>query len=565
MDTGSGSFHIYQHSQNNVSKNNIIPYDTDTFKCVCQSVTVNSTNPSEAYLYELNDTWYQYQENTITFTNNVTNITNKTIETSSKQYLEGCPSFNETLCNNWGEQCSFAQAWIYHDDEQQCINHKGTKNETSTPNICFEKTCQARRYSYGLVINGEHVEFKCNDNCYSGIDIIKFEGVINEDYQNIYNDNHYIPYVYADIIDLNSGGHNVSIFTNESWSDGLVGLTYDYNQATSFWQVLGINEQHTALIAFDTLRGYIDVGNVSSDYLSNTNENLIDYSESIWWTATYHYFYIYELTVCNIDIFDVLDIGSYYLVMIDTGATCLTLPPEIFDLLFKYIPYSFICNGNQTFCYISSDINEDDLDKYESFPMLSFKLNANNNDQSQTFYISLKDLIIKLSEDKETKYCIERGNNSIKKIGECSPDRTTGGNHDCTSKGIIIFGTRVLTSLYTIFDFPNKRVGFANNLITNYSRNEYNIANDGNCNMIQMNCSGDDVFNYSLNKCESGANECNVYWGWSYNEDTHYCVLQSWLYGIIPIVWLFIMTILLLFVKFKVWVDQHVYYTAIKV
>merc|ERR1711933_455533 len=134
----------------------------------------------------------------------------------------------------------------------------------------------------------------------------------------------------------------------------------------------------------------------------------------------------------------------------------LTLPPEIFDLLFKYIPYRFECNGNQTFCYIPNGI--EDIDNYEEFPMLSFKLNLNNNN---IFYISLKDLIINLSGDIGTRYCIERGKHSISGISRCTPDPQqqgqNKGNSDCTSSGIIIFGTKVLHSLYTIFDFPNKR------------------------------------------------------------------------------------------------------------
>lgn len=543
MDTGSGSFHIYRHAQNNLTKYDITPYDTESFECICQIIDYSLNSPQSSYLIDINDTWYQYKEFDI---NNESNY-------EYKSYLDGCPLFNETTCNEWGELCKFDNVWIYRDD----INDKDEQcalNET----LCIGQVCAAKG-SYGLLINGETATFKCDNNCYSGIDIIKFDDI---DYIDYINNDNYIPYIYADTIIIDSKDHNISLFKNESWSDGVLGLVYDYHQQTSFWQILGIKEEHSVLIAFDSLKGFIDIGNISKEY-----ESLIDYSENIWWNATYHYFYIYQLSICNIDIFDILNIGSYYLAMIDTGATCLTLPPEIFDLLFKYIPYSFICNGNQTFCYISNEIKNDDLNKFDSFPMLSFKLNENDNNNNNVFYVSLKDLIIELSNDKEIKYCIERGKHSINDISECTPNpKKQQGSHDCTGNGIIIFGTKVLQSLYTILDYPNKRVGFANNLISNYTNIEYNIANNQNCKLMNDKlCIGNDIFNYTLNKCQSGKLQCEKYWGWTYNKDTHFCVLQTWLYSIIPIIWILIIILLFLFIKFKLWIDKNIYYTAIKV
>eukprot|EP01084_Bolivina_argentea_P107808 192722_1 len=565
MDTGSGKFHIYNNKHNNISNNNIITYNTNSFQCICQTMNAKNKNDN-SYLISLNDTWYDYQKIIINTSNNSGNIMNNE---SYKSFLPGCPLFNKTFCNIYGEQCMWTDVTIYYNDDDEC---SGSNNmDEYSNNTCQRETCSISNNGYSLIINGETVSFQCNENCYSGIDKISFKdididiGIIN-----------YVPYVYADTIILNNKDHNISLFNNESWADGTLGLVYDYNQQTSFWQILGINEQHSLLLAFDSLKRKIDIGNISDIYINN-GKNKIDYSENIWWNTDYHYFYIYSLSICNINLFNVLNIGSYYLAMIDTGAACLTLPPEIFDLLFKYIPSGFQCNANQTFCYISKDINDNEINNVNKFPMISFKLNLNNNtyDNSNVFYISLKDLILINDDDIYNKYCIEKGKNSINKIDKCTPDpqssnsnsnsNSNNNNRDCTRSGIIIFGTKVLKSLYTILDYPNKRVGFANNKISNYTYDMYQTINNNVCNVIETNCIGDDILNLTENTCQSGLDKCSLYWAWTYDPITHYCVLQSWIYGVIPIVWIFIIIILLIFVKFKMWIDVNVQYTAIKV
>merc|ERR1712228_105559 len=170
------------------------------------------------------------------------------------------------------------------------------------------------------------------------------------------------------------------------------------------------------------------------------------------------------------------------------------------------------------------------------------------------------DLVIELRDDQGINYCIERGQNSMSRIDECSLERS-----ECTSNGLIIFGTKVLNSLYTILDFPNRRVGFANNVISGYTQQIYESVNDELCMEIVTECIGDDVLNKTKNECQSGKDGCELYWGWTYNADTHACVLYAWLYAMIPLVWIVVMALLLIFVRFKMWIDHNVYYSAIKV
>lgn len=69
----------------------------------------------------------------------------------------------------------------------------------------------------------------------------------------------------------------------------------------------------------------------------------------------------------------------------------------------------------------------------------------------------------------------------------------------------------------------------------------------------------------TANACVSGRSACELYWGWTYDEDTHFCVLQSWLYLTIPVIWVSIMAVMFVFVKFKLWVDRNVFIKGIKI
>merc|ERR550525_1327361 len=134
--------------------------------------------------------------------------------------------------------------------------------------------------------------------------------------------------------------------------------------------------------------------------------------------------------------------------MIDTGATCLTLPPEIFDVVFKYIPFVLDCNENSTLCYIDPELepNGDDEDSnrfntfdtwnVEDFGVFSFRMSHNG----ARMFIPIIDLIIALEGDSGTRYCIERGTYSSSGIGHCHIEDLW----ECTRSGLIIFGTKAL-------------------------------------------------------------------------------------------------------------------------
>lgn len=397
--------------------------------------------------------------------------------------------------------------------------------------------CAADNHNHTLVINGEHARFECATHCYSAVDVVTLASLTRN--QSALSPNH-VPYVYADALHIDGGAHNVSLLSHESWADGLLGLSYNFAQKSSLWQLLGTHQQHSRLLALDPLRGRLDVGEVHGAYTS-----AVEYSESIWWRGgpqDYHYFYIYSLSLCDIDVFAALDLGAYYLGMLDTGASCLTLPPEMFDVLFRLLPHND-CDGS--FCYVSE----------AAVRGLSVTFGVSLS--GERMRVPLSDLLIAVEGDaKGVRLCVERGSHSVDGIAQCA--QNDRGGDSCTSHGLVVLGAMVLRSLYTVLDFPNKRLGFANNALANVS--ESGCVVEG-----YVECVGEDVLNRTANVCASVVSECEEYWAWTYGEESHECVLHGWLYGVIPLVWLAIMAAFVVFVRLSRRIDSRVYEAAIKV
>jgi len=550
LDTGSANFHIYPHSNNNLTTHSISPPDTASFRCICQRMLYSDPN---GFLFEDNSTWLQYQ--------NVDNASSIT------PFLSGCPVFNESTCTLWGEQCWFATVRVHHDDvDEDCAADQVVDdgalslNATNSTNdgFCRETVCKAIPGNHTLIINDEHAKFECAEHCYSGIDVVSFLGVASE------GSGQFVPYVFADRLIVDGRDHNISLFRHESWADGLLGFVYDFERRTSLWQVLGVGEQHSVTMAFDSLAAQLDVGGLSDFYSGDDAAAAVEYSESIWWDVGYHYFYLYALTICGVDLLDAVGLGGHYLAMIDSGAMCLTLPPEIFDVVFKYVPFGWDCNENSTFCYIDPAVDGHQSATFdaEDFAMFSFRMSVDG----EALFISLRDLVVALEGDSVgSRYCVERGPNSVAHITECQIVGKNGGHSPCTNSGIIIFGTKALRSLYSVLDFPSKRVGFANNVLSGYSQETYDRANANVCKKRLRECPGEDTLNRRENVCESGRAQCQLYWGWTYDEETHFCVLQDWLCMAIVAIWITIMSLLFVFVKFKLWVERNVFVNGIKV
>eukprot|EP01084_Bolivina_argentea_P176296 305102_1 len=196
MDTGSGSFHIYPNGHNNITKQNIIPHQTNSFQCICQSIrsNVRDAQHATAGLTEFNDNWFQFKHP----------IRNTTLPSQSinntafyRPIIYGCTSWNDTFCDDMGSQCSFSDVTVYYADEQHC------EPEGNISHYCTEKVCKAQEGNqYQLLVNTETASFACEQTCYSGIDDISFA---HASYTKI---NTYVRYAYVDRLLLGGSKHD---------------------------------------------------------------------------------------------------------------------------------------------------------------------------------------------------------------------------------------------------------------------------------------------------------------------------------------------------------------------
>lgn len=212
----------------------------------------------------------------------------------------------------------------------------------------------------------------------------------------------------------------------------------------------------------------------------------------------FHAFPVFHLSICEVDLF-----GNYstnWPTIIDTGATCLTLPGELFDSLMVWIPSE--CTGEISLrkCSLPKGMDPTRL------PILTFSLSHHGN----PVRIPLRHLVLN---ETGSPYCIVRGRN------------ITSPRHD--PYNMVIFGTLVMKSFETIFDMETQRIGFRDFNVVNESppmdeqvEDEYKKYNAKYC-AIPDTCVGEQLFSFRFNKCQSPP--CNLYYFREINLDTQTC------------------------------------------
>jgi hypothetical protein len=303
-------------------------------------------------------------------------------------------------------------------------------------------------------------------------------------------------------------------------STGNFGMGYNYTGTgyTSFQQILldsttDIDESQTfgldfrnpssSIASIASQTSSIQLGGISSSF-----------SSSISWLSqpiqypVYHEFFIEDLSFCGIDLF-----GNYsnnWLVMVDSGSSCLTLPSEMYNAFSTwYSNTTAVSNTNQ-------------------LPALSFKLLGSSN----SLFIPLSELIV-ASNAIET----EVGAPYVNLQGSTSPSRIcvlSGGDID-DDKGnynnpppTIVFGALVLQSIYFSGDFSQNSVGLANKLSAS-EVSYYSNATNPSC-ALKPSCSGQQSYDLFSNSCKDPS--CDAYFFLTIDHSTKQCVYTTKAMGV---------------------------------
>jgi hypothetical protein len=264
------------------------------------------------------------------------------------------------------------------------------------------------------------------------------------------------------------------------YAQGLWGLGYCYPYAP------GEQCSHTGSTAFQKLLSDsynssifgLDFNNGSSSM--QLGGVLTSFSPIVWYTQpvvtpTSHSFMLANLKFCDVDLFQ--GFVSSWPTLVDTSASCLKFPQEIYDVFHSWL-----------------DADSLTAENIDSAPLLSFTFAGNN---TQIFYVRLSDLVVNASaiqgddvapfvgpRDSATKrLCILRGPSASVPSGAAVPPITVGN--------------QALKSLYFAADFSPSRVGLANKL------SDVEISRHGTlaCHTAQT-CVGTEAYSQGSNDCE---------------------------------------------------------------
>jgi hypothetical protein len=207
-----------------------------------------------------------------------------------------------------------------------------------------------------------------------------------------------------------------------------------YETNSTFFNILANLAPQDLVFAFDFNQvgdSHLDLGG-----LDPLLEPAIVWSEQQPYDyAVQHIFPLFHMSVCGVDIFS--NYSSHWDTLVDTGAVCLSLPPELFASLMRWIPSECVTDP-KTFvieCFVPSGLPSD----YE-LPWIDFRL----SEVGSKLYLRLNDLLITTGDGRK-KYCILE---TRQREGEQLP-------------AFISFGSMVVSSFYTAFNIDLFQVGFA--------------------------------------------------------------------------------------------------------
>lgn len=306
-------------------------------------------------------------------------------------------------------------------------------------------------------------------------------------------------------------------------ADGYMGLSYKSsdNVLTTFQKLVN---QSTASDSSSLIFGldFRSPDNSSSDnkYIDGLTTSSMEmgdvkkeFADSIKWTyspsappssspssSIPHQFFLEGFHFCDNAVS-----GNYsmnWIVVVNTGSSCLELPSEFYDSFVSWFDNSTIFN------------DRDDL------PAFSFNVSVDGSDR---YYIPLGDLLVTASsieqevgapyvqianEKEEMRVCVLRGSNIENKDKEIY-----------SSPPVITFGSLVLQSLYFSADYASHRVGIANKLSDDYRR-RLDMNNEEGCYPSTV-CIEDQIFVPSNNNCRDFS--CNKYYFMQSGGDTNAC------------------------------------------
>jgi len=351
-----------------------------------------------------------------------------------------------------------------------------------------------------------------------------------------------------EITEAEGGYRPPRVQTIESWGDGIIGTLppTSRSRTSSIWEITDEEVETFALdLNVPPEPSFIDVNEVNSIWNSSlVKANWFGWMESQ--NYKYYRFDMIDLEICGMPLYLAHPSSSYvshYPAMVDTGASCLGLPHDFYQMLLAYAPFS--CdNSTLTHCTLDAGVTG-------KLPPLSFKLQQDG----EKFYIPLENLVI--DEDGENKLCIY----DINMDSRLLPGDDEYTWHPWEPKDnkyfSIAMGTRPLLSLYAHFDLTHRRYDTHFDVPQMAFANKVDARSLSNVNCVpRAKCVGDQTFNNITNSCEEPP--CNDYYFYKLDDGTHTCVLSGHFSQVVIIMSVVVLLLEFLFSQAKIQLLQQV-------
>jgi hypothetical protein len=219
-----------------------------------------------------------------------------------------------------------------------------------------------------------------------------------------------------------------------------------------------------------------------------------EYAESIVWAESqavddgfFHTVTLFNMSVCGVPLCS--NWSSHWEALVDTGATCLTLPAEFYDVLMAWVPACSDTNTGER-CYV-----ENNDAAIAALPHIAFQL----KEYGTPLYISLASLLLDTGSSSSS---LSLSPESTATDDDADANRelcVLRGGQIATSDGLymqtlprISFGSLVLRSLYAAFDLDAPRVGFA-------AKTSPLDGEEGRC--LSATCTGEQQLDRTTNAC----------------------------------------------------------------
>lgn len=222
-----------------------------------------------------------------------------------------------------------------------------------------------------------------------------------------------------------------SWFASHPSAPRYVGLDFDAGGDTTEPRAAGSPEAAAAA------NGTLQIGGLKPEFSAS-----VQWSEAPAVAPAHSYTRpIFHLEMCGVRLF--ANYSSNWPVLVDTGAVCLSLPPEFYEAVMAWLPsrcdFAMKINGR---CRVGNDFTPID---YKRLPHITFRL----SESGPPVAIPVSSLIVGSGVD--ATYCILSTSPHTAARGIASLD---------TSRSRVVFGTLVVSALYTVIDMEEDRLGW---------------------------------------------------------------------------------------------------------